>query len=372
MTLRDAVLTIAVVLLAIILVVTSALTDLRSPAGTAALGATLADDENVRTLIVTGVVDAILEDVTGRSGALGPLVALAEPLLTASVVAALDTPGGRAALTSALTDALRQLSIPGPIVIDLRSAALAAAEDVPAPLDTLIRAAVAQGSVGLLVLGGVDDEDRTVDPPQPLALDDVGRVAGLPPGLARLLSALALVAVGLLLMVPGTRTDAAPGARPTRRSLRLGVAGAALLIIGGRRSPSRRSTTRCCPRARSPSTSTHSSINYKDALVLAGRPASCATSRTCPASTSPGPSCLVRRPGVAPGDEVLVTGCWLGERHWGGMATRARVPAGWVVQRPDGWMRTRDGARDRRVHRAAVRRRARRTAACDPTTDRCS
>jgi hypothetical protein len=233
MTLRDAVLTIAVVLLAIILVVTSALTDLRSPAGTAALGATLADDENVRTLIVTGVVDAILEDVTGRSGALGPLVALAEPLLTASVVAALDTPGGRAALTSALTDALRQLSIPGPIVIDLRAAALAAAEDVPAPLDTLIRTAVAQGSVGLLVLGGVDDEDSTVDPPQPLALDDVGRVAGLPPGLARLLSALALVAVGLLLMVPGTRTDAAPGARPTRRSLRLGVAGAALLIIGG-------------------------------------------------------------------------------------------------------------------------------------------
>lgn len=233
MTLRDLVLTIMVTVLAISLMVTSALTDLRSPEGTEALGATLADDDDVRALIVDGAVDAILADATDRSGALGPLVSLVEPLLEASVVAALDTPGGRAALASALTDTLRQLTVPGPIAIDLRSAALAAAEQVPAPLDTLIRTAVAQGGVGLLVLGGVDEDgDGTVDQPQPLAPEDVGRVAGLAPGLARGLSGLALAAAVLLLVLPGTRTNASPGGRPTRRSRRLIVTGTALLATG--------------------------------------------------------------------------------------------------------------------------------------------
>ncbi len=233
MRLRDLVMAIIVAVLAVTLVVTSALTDLRSPDGTEALGATLADDDAVRTLIVAGAVDAILEDATERSGVLGPLVPLVGPLLEASVVAALDTSAGRAALASALTDALRQLTVPGPIAIDLRSAALVAAEEVPAPLDTLIRAAVAEGGVGVLVLGDIDEDDGgTVEGPQPLAPEDVGRVAGLAPGLARWLSALALAAAVLLLVVPGTRTDASPGARPTRRSVRLTVTGSLLLATG--------------------------------------------------------------------------------------------------------------------------------------------
>ena len=110
MRLRDLVMAIVVAVLAVTLVVTSTLTDLRSPDGTEALGATLADDDAVRTLIVAGAVDAILGDATERSGVLGPLVPLVPlvgPLLEASVVAALDTSAGRAALASALTDALR-------------------------------------------------------------------------------------------------------------------------------------------------------------------------------------------------------------------------------------------------------------------------
>lgn len=236
MRLRDLVMAIVVAVLAVTLVVTSALTDLRSPDGTEALGATLADDDAVRTLIVAGAVDAILGDATERSGVLGPLVPLVPlvgPLLEASVVAALDTSAGRAALASALTDALRQLTVPGPIAIDLRRAALVAAEEVPAPLDTLIRTAVAEGGVGVLVLGDIDEDDGgTVEGPQPLAPEDVGRVAGLAPGLARWLSALALAAAVLLLAVPGTRTDASPGARPTRRSIRLTVTGSLLLATG--------------------------------------------------------------------------------------------------------------------------------------------
>jgi hypothetical protein len=235
MRLRDLVLALGVAVLAVTLVVTSALTDLRSPDGTQALGVTLADDDAVRTVVVTSAVDAILEDATERSGMLGPLVPLVGPMLQASLVAALDTSAGRAALASALTDALRQLTVPGPIAIDLRSAALVAAEEVPAPLDTLIRTAVAEGGVGVLVLGDVDednDEDGTVEGPQPLVPEDVGRVAGLAPGLARWLSVLALATAVLLLVVPATRMDASPGARPIRRPDRLIVTGSLLLATG--------------------------------------------------------------------------------------------------------------------------------------------
>jgi acrylyl-CoA reductase (NADPH) len=81
---------------------------------------------------------------------------------------------------------------------------------------------------------------------------------------------------------------------------------------------------------------THSSINYKDALVLAGSPGLVRTYPHVPGIDLAGTVVSSDDPAVASGDEVLVTGCWLGERHWGGMATRARVPVGWLVQRPAG------------------------------------
>ena len=79
-----------------------------------------------------------------------------------------------------------------------------------------------------------------------------------------------------------------------------------------------------------------SSINYKDALVLAGRPGLVRDHPHVPGIDLAGTVTSSSDPAFAPGDEVLVTGCWLGERHWGGMATRARVPAAWVVRRPEG------------------------------------
>jgi acrylyl-CoA reductase (NADPH) len=79
-----------------------------------------------------------------------------------------------------------------------------------------------------------------------------------------------------------------------------------------------------------------SSINYKDALVLAGRPGLVREHPHVPGIDLAGTVRTSSDPGLAPGDEVLITGCWLGERHWGGMATLARVPASWVVRRPDG------------------------------------
>lgn len=81
---------------------------------------------------------------------------------------------------------------------------------------------------------------------------------------------------------------------------------------------------------------THSSLNYKDALVLTGRPGLVRDHPHVPGIDLAGTVHHSDDAAFVPGDEVLVTGCWLGERHWGGMATRARVPAAWVIARPVG------------------------------------
>lgn len=81
---------------------------------------------------------------------------------------------------------------------------------------------------------------------------------------------------------------------------------------------------------------THSSLNYKDALVLGGRPGLVRDHPHVPGIDLAGTVRTSDDATVAAGAEVLVTGCWLGERHWGGMTTRARVPASWVVTRPEG------------------------------------
>ena len=41
-------------------------------------------------------------------------------------------------------------------------------------------------------------------------------------------------------------------------------------------------------------------------------------------------------PRFAPGDEVILTGWGVGERHWGGLAEQARVKAAWLLPRPAG------------------------------------
>jgi len=81
---------------------------------------------------------------------------------------------------------------------------------------------------------------------------------------------------------------------------------------------------------------THSSLNYKDALVLAGSPGLVRSYPHVPGIDLAGTVASSEDPAFSPGDEVLATGCWLGERHWGGMTTRARVRASCLVHRPAG------------------------------------
>jgi hypothetical protein len=220
MRMRTPVLLVAVLVLALSVVTVSALADLRSPEGTAELGASLAADPEVQGLLVDAVVEAIIDDAVQRSPFVAPLVALARPLLMRAAEATISSPAGQEAVASALTDALRQLTTRGPLVIDLRPAALAAAEEAPPPLDTLARVAVEQGVVGLIVLGATPD----VDPGEIAAPDpeSVGRVAGLRGGVAVGLVLLLLVVVVAALLVP---------AGPSRRAAAL-TAGATVATIG--------------------------------------------------------------------------------------------------------------------------------------------
>jgi hypothetical protein len=221
MRMRAPALVVAVLVLALSLVAVSALADLRSPEGTAELGASLAADPDVQALLVDAVVEAIVEDAVRRSPIVAPVVALARPLLVRAAEATISSPAGQEAVATALTDALQQLTTRGPLVIDLRAAALASAEVAPAPLDTLARAAVEQGVVGLIVLGDAGG----MDPAELAAPDpgDVGRIVGLRGVVAVGLAALLLALVIGALVVPVTTR---------RRGATLG-AGAMLAVVGG-------------------------------------------------------------------------------------------------------------------------------------------
>ncbi|MGE0053458.1 MAG: MDR family oxidoreductase [Hyphomicrobium sp.] len=79
---------------------------------------------------------------------------------------------------------------------------------------------------------------------------------------------------------------------------------------------------------------THSTVNYKDGLVLSGR---------IPPKRLPmiagidfaGVVTASTNPRFKPGDEVILNGYGTSERHHGGYAERARVPGDWLVKRPE-------------------------------------
>ncbi len=80
----------------------------------------------------------------------------------------------------------------------------------------------------------------------------------------------------------------------------------------------------------------YSSLNYKDALALTGRPGIVRTFPLIPGIDLVGTVAQSDDPAFAPGDRVLVNGRGLGETHNGGLAERARVPADFLVPLPDG------------------------------------
>ena len=78
----------------------------------------------------------------------------------------------------------------------------------------------------------------------------------------------------------------------------------------------------------------HSSLNYKDALALTGRPGIVRSPELIPGIDLVGTVVSSDDASFAPGDRVLVNGRGLGETHHGGLAQRARVPASYLVPVP--------------------------------------
>ena len=81
----------------------------------------------------------------------------------------------------------------------------------------------------------------------------------------------------------------------------------------------------------------HSTLNYKDGLVVDGNKGRLARKFPhIPGIDLAGVVEASTDSRYAVGDRVVVTGWHMGERYWGGFAERARVRADWLVQVPEG------------------------------------
>ncbi|WP_424949365.1 MDR family oxidoreductase [Deinococcus sp.] len=79
-----------------------------------------------------------------------------------------------------------------------------------------------------------------------------------------------------------------------------------------------------------------SSLNYKDGLAVLGKPGVVRKYPMVPGIDLAGSVLESSDARFAPGDPVLLTGWGVGEDHWGGYATHARVKADWLTHRPQG------------------------------------
>ncbi len=79
---------------------------------------------------------------------------------------------------------------------------------------------------------------------------------------------------------------------------------------------------------------THSTINYKDGLILTGKYPGRLPLPLVPGIDFAGTVIASDNASVAIGDEVILNGWGCGERRPGGYAERARVPGEWLVKRP--------------------------------------
>lgn len=80
----------------------------------------------------------------------------------------------------------------------------------------------------------------------------------------------------------------------------------------------------------------YSSLNYKDALALTGKGKIIRGFPMIPGIDLSGTVETSSSPAFHPGDEVILTGWGIGERHWGGYSQMARVRSDWLVPLPAG------------------------------------
>lgn len=80
----------------------------------------------------------------------------------------------------------------------------------------------------------------------------------------------------------------------------------------------------------------HSTLNYKDGLILNGIGRLVRKYPHVPGIDFAGTVRESQSPDYKPGDKVILTGWRVGETHWGGYAQRARVKSEWLVPMPKG------------------------------------
>jgi acrylyl-CoA reductase (NADPH) len=80
----------------------------------------------------------------------------------------------------------------------------------------------------------------------------------------------------------------------------------------------------------------YSTLNYKDGMILEGQGRLVRAYPHVPGVDFAGTVLASDSPEYRPGDPVILTGWRVGELHWGGYAERARVPASFLVRRPEG------------------------------------
>jgi len=80
----------------------------------------------------------------------------------------------------------------------------------------------------------------------------------------------------------------------------------------------------------------YSSLNYKDGLAVTGQGKIVRAYPMVPGIDLAGTVTESRSPDYKPGDEVVLTGWGVGERHWGGYAGLARVKGAWLTPLPSG------------------------------------
>lgn len=81
---------------------------------------------------------------------------------------------------------------------------------------------------------------------------------------------------------------------------------------------------------------TYSSLNYKDCLAVLGRGKIVSRYPMIPGVDLCGEVLSSDAPGFHPGEQVLLTGWGVGERHWGGYTQLARLKADWLIPLPEG------------------------------------
>ncbi len=80
----------------------------------------------------------------------------------------------------------------------------------------------------------------------------------------------------------------------------------------------------------------YSTLNYKDGLAVTGKGKVLRASPLAPGIDFAGTVLESSSPDYRPGDEVVLTGWGVGERHWGGFSQLNRVSAEWLVPLPAG------------------------------------